>query len=260
MISCFILNFLPLWVNYILTVVLIVLAIKSGMAFAEWRKKKGGIDDDSSINTLVGATLGLLAFILAFTFSLSSSRFDDRKNFLLEEVNSIETSWLRAGLVESPFSDAIRKELEEYTEIRVYLVSHPDEVQEILAKSVRIQNNIWAHITDLTQSRSDNQVVNGLLISAINDMFDFQTKRVSKSLIDKIPGLIWAALFLLVIIAMFEVGYLLGKSETSNWVLVLAVSMAFSAVVIIIVDLDSVTGFITINHQALFDMYGRIKG
>lgn len=259
MTSCFILNFLPLWVNYILLVVLIVLAIKSGITFAKWRKGNDGIDDDSSINTLVGATLGLLAFILAFTFSLSSSRFDARKTFLLEEVNSIETSWLRAGLVASPFNDAIQKELEAYTELRVFLVDNPDQVQRILAESTSIQNNIWRLITELIQSERDGQVINGLLISAVNDMFDFQTKRISKGLIDKIPGLIWAALFLLVIIAMFEVGYLLGKSETSNWVLVLAVSMAFSAVVIIIVDLDSVTGFITINNQVLFDMYDRIS-
>lgn len=260
MTSCFILNFLPLWVNYILVVLLIILAIRSGMFFARRRKKSGEIDDDSSINTLVGATLGLLAFILAFTFSLSSSRFDARKNFLLEEVNSIETSWLRAGLVESPFNEQLQKELEEYTAIRVFVMDHPEQIQDILKKSQNIQNNIWEVITKLTKSESGNHVINGLLIRSVNDMFDFQTKRISKALIDKIPKFIWGALFLLVFIAMFEVGYLLGKAETSNWVLVVALSMAFSAIIIIIVDLDSVTGFITINPQVLYDMYSRIKG
>ena len=260
MTSCFILNFLPLWVNYILVVLLIILAIRSGMFFARRRKKSGEIDDDSSINTLVGATLGLLAFILAFTFSLSSSRFDARKNFLLEEVNSIETSWLRAGLVESPIKEQLKKELEEYTAIRIFGIDNPEQIQEVLEKSQNIQSNIWVLITNLTQSDNGNHVINGLLISSVNDMFDFQTKRVSKSLIDKIPGFIWGALFLLVFIAMFEVGYLLGRAETSNWVLIFALSMAFSAMIIIIVDLDSVTGFITINSQVLYDMYGRIRG
>ncbi|WP_136481647.1 hypothetical protein [Cognatitamlana onchidii] len=256
--SCFILSFFPLWVNYILVVILIVLAIQSGISFAKWRKKAGANDDDSSINTLVGATLGLLAFILAFTFSLSSSRFEARKGFLLEEVNSIETSWLRAGLVKSPYSELLRKELEEYTAIRVFLVKNPSEVESVLKKSEEIQSTIWELVTTLAQS-NNNQEINRLLIEAINDMFDFQTKRVSKGLVDKIPALIWWALFLLIIIAMFEVGYLLGKGESSNWTLVLALSMAFSAVIIIIVDLDSVTGFITINNQVLFDMYERIK-
>lgn len=260
MLSCFILNFLPLWVNYILVVVLIILAIKSGMSFAKWRRKNHGLDENSAINTLVGATLGLLAFMLAFTFSLSSSRFDARKNFMLEEVNSIETSWLRAGLVESPYSGQLRKELEAYTEIRVFVMDHPEQIEDILKKSQNIQNNIWRLITELTKSKSSNQVINGLLINAVNDMFDFQTKRVSKALIDKIPKFIWGALFLLVFIAMFEVGFLLGKAETPNWVLVVALSMAFSAIIIIIVDLDSVNGFITINPQVLYDMYERIKG
>lgn len=258
MINCFILHFLPLWVNYLLIVVLIVLSIKAGMYFAKCRKKNEEFDDDSSINTLVGATLGLLAFILAFTFSLSASRFEARKAFLLEEVNAIETSWLRAGLVEHPYSEQLQRELEEYTAIRIFLVENPKEVASVLKTSENIQNNIWALVTKLARSKN-NPVINSLLIDAVNDMFDFQTKRISKGLVDKIPGLIWWALFLLVIIAMFEVGYLLGKAETSNWALVLALSMAFSAVIIIIVDLDSVTGFITINNQVLFDMYERIK-
>lgn len=260
MMSCFILSFLPLWVNYIITVILIILAIQGGMSFAKWRKKNNKNDDDTSLNTMVGATLGLLAFILAFTFSLSSSRFDSRKQFLLEEVNSIETSWLRAGLVENPFSDALKKELVEYVKVRVWLIENPDKVNEALSNSINIQNKIWGLIKEMTQDNSGNQVINGLVIQSINDMFDYQTKRVSKGLIDRIPGFIWAALFLLVIVAMFEMGYLLGKGENSNWVLVLALSLSFSAVVIIIVDLDSVNGFITINNQVLFDMYDRIRG
>ena len=110
---------LPLGVIYIIIVLIIVLSVRSGIAFAKWRKKHVKHEDDSSINTLVGSTLGLLAFILAFTFSLSSSRFDARKQFLLEEVNSIETSWLRAGLVEEPYNSQIKKALKEYVEVEV---------------------------------------------------------------------------------------------------------------------------------------------
>lgn len=258
--SCFILNFLPLWVNYLITVILIISAIKGGMTYAKWRNKNGRSDDDTSLNTLVGATLGLLAFILAFTFSLSSSRFDARKQFLLEEVNAIETSWLRAGLVENPYSLDLRKELVAYVNIRIWLIENPDRAHEAVANSITIQNKIWELVTEMTKEDSGNQQIKSLVIQSINDMFDFQTKRVSKALIDKIPGFIWAALFLLVIVAMFEVGYLLGKEKNSNWVLVLALSLSFSAVVIIIVDLDSVNGFITINNQVLYDMYDRIKG
>ena len=252
-------SILPLWAIYITIVLIIILSVRAGVTFARWRKKRVKNEDDGPINTLVGATLGLLAFMLAFTFSLSSSRFDARKQFLLEEVNTIETSWLRSGLVEQPYSNQLRKKLVDYTEIRIWLLDNPSKVKETLKKSSEIQNDIWALLTLMTKNNIGDSRINALLIESINDMFDYQSRRVSKGLVDRIPNLIWIALFSLIIISMFEVGYLLGKSEKANWILVLALSMAFSAIIIIIVDLDSSKGHITLNYQSLYDMHSRIN-
>ena len=253
-------DYFPLGVTYIGIVTIIVLSVWGGIRFARWRKTQIEHEDDTPINTLVGATLGLLAFILAFTFGLTSSHFDARKHFLLEEVNSIETSWLRAGLISEPYSTEIKKSLVEYVEIRLWLVENPDEVKKALQQSGIIQNNIWSQITSLVNEDVGNDKINALLIEAVNGMFDNQTRRVAKGLIDRIPGLIWVALFALIIIAMFEVGYLLGKTEKSNRVLVLALALAFSAVIIIIVDLDSSKGTISLNNQAVFDLHSRLIG
>jgi hypothetical protein len=46
---------------------------------------------------LVGATLGLLAFILAFTFGLAAARFDTRRQVVLDEANAIGPTYLRAA-------------------------------------------------------------------------------------------------------------------------------------------------------------------
>jgi len=252
-------SILPLWAIYIGIVLIIIISVKGGITFARWRKKRIINEDDSSINTLVGATLGLLAFMLAFTFNLSSNRFDARKQFLLEEVNSIETSWLRAGLVAQPYNDQLKKVLVDYVEVRFWIIDNPDKAQEGIKKAEVLQNNMWLLITKMTQENEGDSRINALLIDAVNEMFDNQTKRVSKALIDRIPNLIWIALMSLIIIAMFEVGYLLGKAEKTNWALVLSLSMAFASIIILIIDLDSLKGNITINNQALFDMYDRIK-
>ena len=250
---------LPIWIIYIIIVLVIVFAVRSGIAYARWRRTHFLNENDSAINTLVGATLGLLAFILAFTFSMTTSRFDARKHFLLEEINSIETSWLRSDLVAEPYSAELKKALVDYVELRIWLINNPDEVKDVIQKSQELQTKMWGLITELTKSDLGNDRINALLIDAVNDMFDNQTRRVSIAVNDRIPNLIWVALFVLIIIAMFEVGYLLGKTEKSNWVLVFALSMAFATIVVLIVDLDSSKGHITINNQSLYDMYDRIK-
>ena len=89
-------------------------------------------------------------------------------------------------------------------------------------------------------------------------MFDNQTRRITVALTHRIPALIWAALFALIMFSMFTVGYLLGKMEKTNWYMILALSLAFSAVILVIVDLDSITGTIQINHQPTFDLYQRL--
>jgi len=250
---------LPIWTLYIIIVLLIVFAIRSGIAYARWRRAHFSNENDSAINTLAGATLGLLAFILAFTFSLGTSRFEARKHFLLEEINSIETSWLRSALVADPYNTELQKALVEYVEIRIWLIDNPDKVKQVLKKSQELQTKIWGLITELSKNDLGNDRINALLIDAVNDMFDNQTRRISIGVNDRIPSLIWIALFTLIVIAMFEVGYLLGKTDKLNWVLVFALSMAFATIVVLIIDLDSARGHITINNQSLYDMYDRIK-
>lgn len=250
---------LPFGVTYVLIVILILLSIQAGIFYAKWRKNRIKDEDDSSINTLVGATLGLLAFILAFTFGLSSSRFEARKQFMLDEANSIETSWLRAGLMESPYKEELKQELVQYVEVRIWFIENKYELQEAITRSEEIQTNIWSLITEINEKNIGKPPVNALLINAVNDMFDLQSNRIAKGVIDHIPGLIWITLFALIIISMFEVGYLFGKTKNSNWIMILALSLSFSAIVILIVDLDSLDGNITVNHQILYDMYERIK-
>ena len=252
-------SILPLWVVYVIAILIIIISIRAGITFARWRIKYHMSDNDSAVNTMVGATLGLLTFILAFTFSSSSSRFDSRKQFLLDEVNAIETSWLRAGLMEQPYSDKLQRALVEYTEVRFWHIENPDKPMETIAKSEKIQNQIWSLITEMNSQNVGKDEINAILIEAVNDMFDLQTKRISKGIIDHIPDLIWIALYSLIILAMFEVGYLMGKSDKSNWALILALAMSFSVILIIIVDLDSYKGFTALNQQAMYDMYDRIK-
>jgi hypothetical protein len=53
--------------------------------------------DYFSIGLVVGATLGFLAFLLAFTFNMAANRYDTRKGLLVEEQNAINATYRRSG-------------------------------------------------------------------------------------------------------------------------------------------------------------------
>ena len=120
---------LPLWIILVGTVAIVLLSIKAGIYIARFRRRRSGDEEEASLGTVIGATLGLLAFILAFTFGLTTSRFDSRKQLLLEEVNAIETTFLRAGLIPEPHRSEVRRLLRKYVDIRVDLARHPEDVR-----------------------------------------------------------------------------------------------------------------------------------
>src|SRR5580765_8434744 len=57
-------------------------------------------------NAIVAATLTLLSLMIGFSFSMSVSRYDQRKNLEGEEANAIGTEYLRADLL--PTADAAK--------------------------------------------------------------------------------------------------------------------------------------------------------
>ena len=251
-------DFLPLWIIFFCLVLLILLSTWSGVAFVRSRKESIESAEFGHLNTVVGAMLGLLAFILAFSFNFTTSRFDARKAYLLQEINAIETTWLRAGLISEPQSSEVKDLLLEYVALRVETAKHPEKIEEVVGQSIVIQQKIWFQVTELSKNERRNDAFNALFVEAVNEMFDHQTKRLTVTLSYRIPTLIWVALFFLIMISMFAVGYLFGKKKERNWYIILALSMAFSIVVLIIIDLDSTSGIIQINYEPIFDLYQRL--
>ncbi len=258
-----IMDLVPLWLTFALTVAIVILAIYAGILFSRYRKKRAKEGEEADFNTIIGATIGLLAFILAFTFGLSLTRFDARKHLLLDEANSIGTTFLRADFLPEPHRSDMRELLREYVDIRVKLVSHPGEVLEAIEESDRLHEIMWRHAAAIAKMDHKNAPIVALFISSLNEMFDIQTKRVTVGLTYRIPWPMWAALYCLIILSMFGVGALLGTSDKVSWTLVLVLSLAFSAVIMLIADLDRSgagrRGLINVNPQPMFDLQKQIN-
>jgi len=256
----FILNVVPPWIAYLGTTAIVVLSIYFGFLIARLRKKLQEKEEETAINTIVAATLGLLAFILAFTFGATTSRFDTKRELLLNEVNAIETTYLRTSLIPEPHRSEVRKLLRQYVDIRVELMKNPKIVAQVLKQSGELQRLMWQHVAVIAESDLKNPDIVTLFVDSMNQMFDLQTKRVTVALVQRLPPVMWATLYILVILSMFEVGYLFGISGRTNWPLILVFSIAFASVIMIIVDLDSATGLIKLNPKPMIDLAQRIKG
>jgi hypothetical protein len=93
---------LPLWVLCLITIAPVLLATKPGWRLGDHSRHCPKHEDDEPIDFVVGSTLGLLAFLLAFTFEMAACALDARKQLVLLETNWIGTAYLRAGSMPAP--------------------------------------------------------------------------------------------------------------------------------------------------------------
>src|SRR4029450_14126302 len=101
---------MPLWLVLVLTVIVILLAIEVGFRAGIDRARKSENERQAPIDPMVGSTLGLLAFVLAFTFGMATSRYDARKQLVVDDAIAIRTTDLRAQQLPEPARTGIRRE------------------------------------------------------------------------------------------------------------------------------------------------------
>jgi hypothetical protein len=249
----------PLWLIFAATVAIIVLSIYSGLFISGLRRKKITAEDDMPVDTIVGASLALLGFMLAFTFGFTATRFDAKKQLLLDEANSIGTTYLRAGFLPEPHCTEVRSLIRKYVDLRIILAKHPENIKSILEQSVSLQDEMWKHAEEVTKSDLKNPDIVSLFMVSLNETIDLQTKRVTVALVHRIPDIIWYATLSLLIISMFEVGYLFMKSKKTNWIIILALSLSFSVVILMVITFDRPGAGVKLDQQPMIELQKSIN-
>jgi hypothetical protein len=66
-----------------------------------------------------GAVFALFGLLVAFTFSGAASRFDSRRQLVVEEANDIGTAYLRTDLLPAETQPALRESFRKYLDSRL---------------------------------------------------------------------------------------------------------------------------------------------
>jgi hypothetical protein len=240
------------WVFFV-TLLIVLLSVEGGYRLGRRRRAASHQQEkESPVGAMVGATLGLLAFLLAFTFGFAASRFDTKRQVLLDEANAVGTTWLRAGLIAEPRRSEVRELLREYVDVRLEGIQL-GKIEEAVQRSEQLQARLWRHAAALGTEHPDSIVI-GLFIQSLNEVIDLHAKRVMVGMRSQIPAVIWIVLYAVAFLALASMGYHSGLSGTSRSVAVVAVAAAFSCVIWLIADLDrSQDGLLRVSQQSLID-------
>lgn len=241
---------LPIWVLYFGTLTLVLASVEAGYRWARRRQEDGGREKEAPVGAMVGATLGLLAFLLAFTFGIAADAFHARKVALLEEANAIRMTYLLSSVVPEAHRSEIRTVLREYVDERLRWanVNHAGPGSSAQA----LLDRLW-RVAAAVGAQSPGGV--DVFLGYVGKIMELREERAMVRERSRIPGAYWGVLYVVAFLALAAVGYHGGVAGTSRSPVMLAVAIAFSAVIMVIADLDRPgEGFINVSQQPMVEL------
>lgn len=249
---------LPLWNIMLFTLIAVLLAIEIGYRIGRWREKRHEFDSEALLSAMSGAHLALLAFIMAFSFSMAAGHHSDRKKFILDEANIVATAYLRSELVAEPYRTRIGNLLKEYTALRASIRSTTD-AERIISGSEAFHSKLWQQVTMMVAETEPDEI-EALLIESLNAVFDIHQKRVSAGLRNRVPPSLWVALYALLVLSMTGIGYFSGLKGSRNPIASSGLALSFSLVMFLIADLDRPTsGLVQADNSAVQALNRRLN-
>lgn len=239
----FILAFFVLWVSAVVGAVI--------------RKRFGPLPKEERDDFVIvqGASLTLLGLLIGFTFSMSISRYDLRKNYEESEANAIGTEYVRVGLLSPAQTTKVRELLRTYLDLRIrfYTSRRGEALRRINSDTAQVQNEMWLAIQ--AQAGIQPTPILALTVAGMNDVLNAQGY-TQAAWWNRIPFEAWVLLALIAIGCNLMVGYGAHRRSMLLVVLPLAVSISF----FLIADIESPRGgLVRVQPQNLMSLAGNLR-
>jgi len=255
-------DFVPPWALFFISTVLVILAVEAGYVIGRRVYRNNVNERESPVAAIAGAILGLQAFMLAFTFSIVSDRYDVKKGLVREHANAVRTAWQRSDFMPEPDLTEAKTLLRRYVDrnITVAESNEPALARSAIGEAEEIQHRLWE--LAVKHGKTDlNTDIGSLLVEATNDLASLQEQRYNLGVEARIPTAIWFVLVALLILGMMAVGYQTAIAESRRPRITLVLAISFSLVIALIAVLDHpLNDIVTIpqapmrNLQAEFNM------
>lgn len=185
-------------------------------------------------DTVLTATLTLLALIIGFSFSMAVSRYDQRKNYEEAEANAISTEYARAELLSSDAGLGMQDALRTYLDQRIlFYRGEASQTPEHNGRGGTIEARLWSAATQSAKAQPTPIVA--LVVSGMNDVLNSRDF-TQAAWWNRIPGAAWSLMSVIAIVSNLLLGY---RERTSGLLVLLVLPVVSSIAFFLIADIDS---------------------
>ncbi len=191
----------------------------------------------------------LMSLLLGFTLAMALSRYDQRKQLMVDEANAIGTTSLRTTMLPDSARERMLGLLREYAQARVRFSQAALDGQKMtqsIEQTKKLQSQMWLTATDVAKSAPN--AIMSLFVQSLNEMIDLSEKRMSL-LENRVPPPIWIMLTLIGVLTCLTVGMTVRRRF---WYAMMITPLMIAIVMSLIADLNSPrSGFLQTGHQSM---------
>jgi len=217
-----------------------LLLLEVGRRLGVRRRPKETEGERGGLGTVEGAVFALFGLMVAFTFSGAASRFNEKRMLIAEEVNCIETAYLRLHLVSHQAQPALQELFRHYVDSRLETYRRlPDMVaaEMEMANSKKIQEEVWTEAVAATRLPDSHPSSGLLLLPALNNMIDISTTRTLALQLHP-PRIVYALLFGLGLICSLLAGFRMSSGQNRSWLHILGFTVLTVIIVYVMLDVE----------------------
>jgi len=237
---------------------LIIMLLAMEIGFRNGRRKEACVTETiTQANSVLVSMLGLLALLLAFTFSAALQRYEDRSRTVVAEANAIGTTYLRARLLPRGMQDEAQELLRQYLDVRIQEgridATEPAFHESVLHQAKLMEAQLWSHA--VRAAELDKSVVtSGLFIQSLNELIDTAATR-DAALNRQVPEIVLFLMFATIVLTTATLGYASGIAGHRVTLAAFVLMILIALVVYLIIDLDRPRrGVIQVSHESMLSL------
>ncbi len=237
----------------------VALLMCGGWAFGCWRtrriEKQGG---NEAISQLSNASIALLGLLLAFTFSMSLEKHEQRRQMVVQHANTIGDFATCAEMQKEPVRGGLRRVLRKYVDYLVAIrrVNHTEEeLQKALTENERMHGEMQSLVKFAID---DGTPIAVSLVNTFNDVTSAHDARLA-AIRNRLPPSIVILLCLSAIVAMVQIGMQHGHLDERELLTGGGFILLVSLCIWVTLDLNQPRGMITISQEPMLRLQSSLS-
>lgn len=231
-----------------------VSGFRKGKVYSNREEKS--INDITIVSSIQSGLMSLLGIMLAFSFSVSSSRYEERRALLNQESLSIGTAYFRVGLLNDiTLRNNLRSLLKNYLDAKIRFYnqyqnrSTEQEKKSLENELINLQIAIWAKSARV--GKQSPNVNTSLIIQSLNQIIDVSDS-ITSALKNRAPATIMYILIFIAIVTFFTTGFYHAFANDMKLKFSISIILIVCSILMLIIDLDRpLTGIVNMDTSGL---------